>query len=111
MSASTEGAVAEDRPSFGEWLKAKRAEPIVITVQRYKCPHCGTSRSKRAAARAHITRCFRNPDARSCKTCVYFEQGGDPDVGIPAYEQCEALGINLEFKLRSGCPEYAEVTE
>lgn len=54
--------------------------PIVATVKRYLCPHCGRSRSKRAATVEHIGRCWHNPENRTCKSCALFRDvpSGDP---------------------------------
>ena len=45
---------------------------IRLKVVRFQCPHCHRTHSKRAAADAHIARCWRNPQARACKTCAHF---------------------------------------
>jgi hypothetical protein len=61
------------------------AEPIAITVRRFKCPFCAASRSVKKAAAAHIDRCWRNPATRTCKTCQFFYPGdpAEPEVGYP----------------------------
>lgn len=61
------------------------AAPITITVKRYKCPFCATSRSAKKAAVAHVSRCWRNPANRSCRTCQFFYPGepAEPEVGYP----------------------------
>ena len=38
-----------------------------------------------------MERCWKNPDTRSCKTCVFFSEGVDGDVETPpADENCGA---------------------
>jgi len=81
-------------------------EPIVLTVKRYKCPHCNRSRSARKATVEHMTRCWHNPAARGCRTCGNYspaedacgcEPGcnwGNGGEGIP--EHCEA-GVSLKL--------------
>lgn len=76
--------------------------PETITVKRYRCPHCGTSRAKQAAARAHIARCWHNPAARTCKTCAHFEPyepaggcWGDPYCNCPEVPEGCAVGAGV----------------
>lgn len=64
--------------------------PQPVTVRRYRCPHCGHSRAKETAAKAHMARCWQNPAVRACKTCVHFEPytpargcWGDPYCNCP----------------------------
>ena len=80
-------------------------EPVLITVKRYQCPHCSRTHSKKAAATAHIARCWRNPDTKSCKTCRHLtppEEGPYPEhPGWP--EQCD-VKRSLTNGLRTGCP-------
>lgn len=69
-----------------------------ITVTRYRCPHCGASRSKQAAAQAHADRCWKNPALRGCKTCVHFERGRVErcDCGHP---HCEDYDVQPDICL------------
>lgn len=64
-------------------------EPIPFVVTRWKCPHCNRGRSTRTATTEHMARCWRNPAARGCKTCKWFE------VDYEGGESC-AQGISLE---------------
>ena len=77
---------------------------LAVTVTRHQCPHCRRTWAKRAAAVAHVARCWQNPAARGCKTCAHFtppEEGPYPEhPGFP--EQCEA-GQSLADGLRAGC--------
>lgn len=80
--------------------------PIRITVVRYQCPHCRRTHSKRAAAEAHIARCWHNPGARGCKTCAHFIQespGPYPEhPNVP--EECGA-GRITDGPV-TGCPQW-----
>ncbi|MFF8422976.1 hypothetical protein [Streptomyces sp. NPDC015680] len=80
--------------------------PIPVVVTRHQCPHCRTTRAKKAAAAAHIARCWQNPDARACKTCAHFTPA-DPDGPYPEHpgwpEQCEA-GRSITSGLVTACP-------
>lgn len=60
--------------------------PVLIVVKRWRCPHCGRSRSKQAAAQAHVDRCWWNHDNQTCKTCMYFRESGC--CGRPDTYQC-----------------------
>ena len=51
--------------------------PIVLTVKRYQCPHCRRNHASRVRATNHMTRCWFNPDARGCKTCINFRAESD----------------------------------
>jgi len=81
------------------------AVPVAVRVTRYACPTCGRTHSKKAGCAAHIARCWQNPEARACKTCVHYsppEAGPYPEhPGWP--EQCGA-DIELTGGLKVGCP-------
>ncbi|MEU8682940.1 hypothetical protein [Streptomyces sp. NPDC048611] len=87
-------------------------QPVPLVVTRHQCPHCGRTWAKKAAATAHITRCWRNPATRSCKTCRHFappEEGPYPEhPGWP--EQCDE-GRSLTGGLHTGCPLWAALTQ
>lgn len=80
--------------------------PIPVVVTRHQCPHCRRTWSKPAAATAHIARCWKNPTARGCKTCVNFEpvdrEGPYPEhPGWP--EGCD-VGRDISTGLAIHCP-------
>lgn len=81
---------------------------VRIKVVRYQCPHCSRTHSKKAAAEAHIARCWNNPDARGCKTCRHFipECEGPYPQHPPFPEECEQ-GRKLLSGLHTGCPLWA----
>lgn len=54
--------------------------PIPVVVTRHQCPFCRRTRAHKAAAVAHIGRCWFNPAVRSCKTCQHL----DVDPGGPS---------------------------
>lgn len=83
-------------------------EPMRVQVTRWRCPFCGRSHSGRSRARQHIARCWYNPAARSCKTCVHFQEatGGcfnDPYCNCSSPESCSA-GVDVGQALPVGCP-------
>lgn len=91
-------AVAEEHAAAYQ-ARLATAEPIPVTVVRHRCPHCGRSRAKEAAAKAHVARCWQNPDVRACKTCVHFEPyvaarscWGDPYCNCPEVPEGCAVG-------------------
>ena len=82
--------------------------PITIQVTRYKCPHCRRTWAKRWAAGMHVLRCFKNPEARSCKTCAAHQLPEPPEfhTGYPGCnEGCDA-GHSLKDGLRINCPDW-----
>lgn len=48
--------------------------PIPVVVTRHQCPFCRRTHSKKAAAIAHIGRCWKNPRTHGCKTCAHFQE-------------------------------------
>ncbi|MEU5477500.1 hypothetical protein [Streptomyces mirabilis] len=82
--------------------------PIPVVVTRHQCPFCRITRAKRAAMVAHIGRCWHNPAARGCKTCVHYEPA-DPDGPYPEHpgwdEGC-AQERDLAAGLQTGCPQW-----
>lgn len=82
-------------------------EPLVLQVTRYKCPFCTRSRSKRDAITAHIARCWYNPQARSCKTCVHYEAREDgPYPEHPGFPETCGAERDLNAGLVTGCTSY-----
>lgn len=59
------------------------AEPLVVTVKRYKCPFCSRGHSSRKRAAEHIARCWSNPVNRTCKICAHLDEGGDACGCVP----------------------------
>lgn len=86
-------------------------DPEAIMVKRWLCPFCRRSRSSKRVVAEHIARCWLNPVARSCKTCVSYEydRGGEPCFpGRPCncndgYEAC-GEGVDLSAGLKTACP-------
>lgn len=80
------------------------AEPIPVKVTRYRCPHCARSASSKARTREHMARCWRNPDAKGCKTCKHFDDtyedyAEDCNVGVdltgrPMCSHCKGGGFD-----------------
>jgi hypothetical protein len=79
---------------------------IAVRVVRHQCPHCRRTWAHKAAAEAHIGRCWRNPAARGCKTCSNFmppEPGPYPEH--PGWsEECGAGRDLPDGGLLAGCP-------
>jgi len=82
--------------------------PIPVVVVRHQCPFCRITRAKKAAATAHIGRCWQNPAVRACKTCVHYEPAEEgPYEQHPGWpEGCNA-GRDLDAGLRVHCPAWA----
>lgn len=88
--------------------------PIAVRVTRYRCPFCARSHSSRGRAAEHIGRCWRNPEARGCKTCRHFDAtyedyGEDCDLGVdlagrPQCEACGGMGYVGEWDIGHKCP-------
>lgn len=89
--------------------------PERIQAIRWRCPHCGRSRSSRSATVEHMARCWYNPAARSCKTCVHFEEGSDgcfddPSCNCASGESCrkglevDVLTKNKRTTFPTDCP-------
>ncbi len=93
-------------------------EPERIQVTRWRCPHCGRSRSSRSATVAHMARCWHNPGARSCKTCEFFEFDYDePHVGYVGKGDVCGKNVELPVDVRGrttlavGCPQWKLAAE
>lgn len=84
---------------------------IRLKVVRYQCPHCSRTHSKKQAAEQHIGRCWQNPAARGCKTCVHFspESEGPYPEHPPIAEECWA-GRKLLSGLHTDCPKWESQT-
>lgn len=99
VTALADAAAEEHAAAYRARLADSTPEPV--TVRRYRCPHCGHSRAKETAARAHIARCWQNPAVRACKSCVHFEPyvpargcWGDPQCNCPEVEEGCAVGAS-----------------
>lgn len=82
--------------------------PIVVRAVRHQCPYCRRTWAHRAAAAAHVARCWRNPEARGCKTCMHYQPPEDgPYEQHPGWpESCDAER-DLTAGLVTGCPDHA----
>lgn len=79
--------------------------PTPVVVTRHQCPHCRRTWAKRAAAEAHIGRCWKNPAARACKTCVHFEPPEDgPYPEHPGWPEGCTQERDLTAGLHATCP-------
>lgn len=101
--------------AYADWLtntileaaraeRAASAQPITFPTVRHQCPYCRRTWAKREAAAVHIARCWHNPQARGCKTCVHFVppcEGPYPQhPGWP--EECDAG--RTDPGLHTDCP-------
>jgi hypothetical protein len=78
--------------------------PTPIVVTRHQCPHCRRTWAKKAAATAHIPRCWRNPAARACKTCWHLEPAEDgPYPEHPGWPQGCTARHDISAGLRTNC--------
>jgi hypothetical protein len=81
------------------------AEPIVLTVIRYRCPFCTRSRAKKATTEQHIARCWQNPAVRACLTCARFEPPEEgPYPEHPGWPEDCAAGVDIGDGIASQCP-------
>ncbi|AVH59956.1 MULTISPECIES: hypothetical protein [Streptomyces] len=81
--------------------------PIPVVVTRHQCPFCRITRAKRPAMVAHIGRCWRNPAARSCKTCRHFEPPEDgPYPEHPGWPESCTQERDLAAGLHTNCPSW-----
>lgn len=81
--------------------------PIPVVVTRFQCPHCRITRAKKSAMAAHIARCWRNPAAKSCKTCALFqpfEEG--PYDGHPGFAAGCGVGWPIDHRLKADCRDW-----
>jgi len=69
------------------------SELITVQATRYRCPHCRKSYAHRATATNHMSRCFKTPSVRSCKTCKHYDT---------SERACE-LDVDLETARCSTC--------
>lgn len=93
---------------MGAVIDVGPAQPIVKMVKRFVCPFCDRGHGKRASAVNHIARCFKNPAAMGCKTCVFWERGEAADVlrdggGYPGQPEMCGAGVDLSDGLLSLC--------
>jgi hypothetical protein len=83
--------------------------PVAVRSVRHQCPFCRRTWGHRAAAAAHIARCWHNPEARACKTCVHYEPT-DPNGPYPEHpgwpEACFA-GQDITAGLATHCTHHA----
>lgn len=85
-------------------------------VKRYHCDHCTKVLSKKSDMVKHERRCPRNPESRSCGTCLYLTYKilrGDSATPDTAVSICELGQFDPARKtkrnpygLRSNCPYY-----
>ncbi|MFJ8555287.1 hypothetical protein [Streptomyces sp. NPDC093676] len=83
--------------------------PLPVVVTRHQCPHCRRyTRARRDRVKQHMARCWQNPAARACKTCVHYEPA-DPDGPYPEHpgwpEGC-AQDRDLANGLHVHCPSH-----
>ena len=86
--------------------------PELITVTRHRCPFCRRSWAHKTPAAEHIARCWRNPAARSCKTCAHYDLEpsgewcfpGQPCNCNDGYVTC-AKNIDIaDYTIKVDCP-------
>ncbi|GAA2696407.1 hypothetical protein [Actinoplanes palleronii] len=83
-------------------------QPISFRTTRYRCTHCPRSGASKARVRDHIGRCWKNPEARGCKTCKHYQEPWDDTcdapggcVGCTGGDESCAAGVSL-----AGQPEH-----
>lgn len=86
--------------------------PIPVVVTRHQCPCCGITRAKRSTMVAHIARCWHNPAARACKTCVHYTPPEDgPYPEHPGWPEGCGVGQVIGDLPNSNCPSWQPRTE
>lgn len=83
--------MSDDRIALMTTRPDGSAVPVeVFSQERYRCPACRKSWSKKTTAKAHVEGgCWRDPANKSCRTCEHhLVELGEPEVGIPASESC-----------------------
>lgn len=78
-------------------------EPIPVRVTRYACPSCARTASSKSRTREHMSRCWRDPANRGCKTCRHFEpaDSADFETGYPGSP--EGCGTGVDLSGRAAC--------
>ena len=78
---------------------------IPVRTTRYQCPHCRRTWAHRWPAEKHIDRCFKNPAARSCKTCALYEprEAAEHYTGYPGCPESCGAGVSLTDGLQVHC--------
>ncbi|MFI8535403.1 hypothetical protein ACIGMX_34800 [Streptomyces aquilus] len=72
--------------------------PTPIVVTRHQCPFCRRhTRADPARVQDHMTRCWKNPALRNCKTCEHH---------LPASQ-----GESCDPSRRCHCNDYAEACD
>lgn len=88
-------------------------EPIPVLVRRSKCPHCSRTTTRPSRTREHMARCWKNPDARGCKTCKHFVSPWESEgeeycdryvdlAGRPSCPDCDGMGTTGDIFSREG---------
>ncbi|MFJ8146603.1 hypothetical protein ACIQ6R_16250 [Streptomyces sp. NPDC096048] len=85
--------------------------PMPIVVTRHQCPFCRRTWAKKAAAAAHIARCWQNPNVRACKTCVHYEPPSEgPYPQHPGWSEDCGAGELLADLPNANCPSWQKHT-
>ena len=78
-----------------------------LITKRYRCPFCRHSWAHKDAAYRHVSRCYLNPEAQACKTCLYYIPSERPDyhgyMGCP--ERC-GMSVSLDEGLQVHCSKW-----
>ena len=82
--------------------------PAPVVVTRHQCPFCRRyTRADPKRIEDHMTRCWRNPALRNCKTCQHLEP---PEPGPypehPGWPEGCADGQDISTGLRTHCPSW-----
>ena len=74
------------------------------TITAYECDHCGRYKKTKRVIKDHEPICFKNPESKSCITCVNFSTDWiEPEQ--KEIRMCDAH-VNLDRELKSRCPLY-----
>ena len=74
-------------------------------VEAYRCDHCNKLKASKSNMKKHESICFRNPESKSCITCVSFTE----DFTVTP-RNC-IRSIDLTTKLKTQCNLHIPIKE
>ena len=71
-------------------------------VKAYRCDYCNKLKSQKGNMKLHETKCFKNPDSRSCITCKFFDSYRSNEEESQSDRLCER-GLDISISLKTEC--------